>query len=222
MTRFFDILFSFIAIVILLPFMVPVMIALKCTGEHDIFYFQTRIGKNKKPFKVIKFATMLRNSPNLPGGLITAAHDPRILPMGNFLRKTKINELPQLLNIFVGQMSVVGYRPFTIQHFQLYSPEVQNKISKITPGLSGIGSIIFRNEEELLQSVSDPNYFHDKVITPYKGQLETWYVNNRTLRNYFMIIICTILVVIHPKSTAWQKLFKNLPPVPETLKSYIL
>ena len=112
MTRFFDILFSGIAILILLPFMIPIMIALKLTGEHDIFYLQERIGKNNKPFKVYKFATMLRNSPNMAGGLITKDKDPRILPMGNFLRKTKINELPQLLNIFLGQMSVIGYRPF--------------------------------------------------------------------------------------------------------------
>ncbi|MBD5434836.1 MAG: sugar transferase, partial [Treponema sp.] len=96
MIRFFDILFSGIAIVILLPFMLPVMVALKLTGEHDIFYCQERIGKGGKPFGVLKFATMLRNSPNMAGGVLTQKDDPRILPMGKFLRKTKINELPQL------------------------------------------------------------------------------------------------------------------------------
>ncbi|MDR2409882.1 MAG: sugar transferase, partial [Bacteroidales bacterium] len=112
MVRFFDILFSGIAIVILFPFMIPVMIVLKLTGEHYIFYTQVRIGKHGLPFKIFKFATMLKDSPNLLGGLITAPDDSRLLPTGKFLRKTKINELPQLLNIFIGQMSFVGYRPF--------------------------------------------------------------------------------------------------------------
>ena len=106
-TRFFDVLFSGGAIVVLLPFMIPIMIGLKLTGEHDIFYMQDRAGKGGKPFKMLKFATMLRNSPNLAGGLYTAENDPRILPMGKFLRKTKINELPQLINIFKGDMSIV-------------------------------------------------------------------------------------------------------------------
>ena len=94
--RFFDLLFSGIAIVVLFPFMIPIMILLKLTGEHYIFYLQPRVGKDGKEFNLIKFATMLKDSPNLPGGLITQKDDPRILPMGKFLRKTKINELPHL------------------------------------------------------------------------------------------------------------------------------
>ena len=125
MTRFFDILFSGLAMLVLFPFMLPIVIGLKLTGEHDIFYCQERIGKNGKPVKVIKFATMLRDSPNLAGGLITMENDPRILPMGKFLRKTKINELPQLINIFIGNMSVIGYRPFAKKHYDLYSDEVK-------------------------------------------------------------------------------------------------
>ena len=221
MTRFFDILFSFFAIVILFPFMIPIMIGLKLTGEHDIFYGQTRIGKGNKPFKVLKFATMLRNSPNMAGGLITADHDPRILPMGNFLRKTKINELPQLINIFIGQMSVIGYRPFVPKHFALYNEEVQNTMARTVPGLSGIGSVVFRDEEDILHKVDNPEYFHDKVITPYKGQLECWYVEHKTLGNYFKLILATVITVLKPKSSVWQKWFKGLPPVPEELKPWI-
>lgn len=221
MTRFFDILFSGIAIIVLFPFMIPIIIGLKLTGEHDIFYCQERIGKNGKLFKVIKFATMLRNSPNLPGGLITMDKDPRILPMGNFLRKTKINELPQLLNIFVGQMSVIGYRPFCKKHYDLYSAEVKNEINKIVPGLSGIGSVIFRNEEEILHKVKNPNDFHDYVITPYKGLLECWYVKNKNVINYFKLIFATIFVVLKPSWNGWKIWFKNLPKIPESLKEYI-
>jgi lipopolysaccharide/colanic/teichoic acid biosynthesis glycosyltransferase len=203
--------------------MVPIMIILKLTGEHEIFYLQTRIGKAKKPFKVIKFATMLKNSPNMPGGLITAPNDPRLLPLGNFLRKTKINELPQLINILIGEMSFVGYRPFAPMHFNLYKSEVQAKISAIKPGLTGIGSIIFRNEEDVLHKISNPEYFHDNIITPYKGDLECWYVRNRNIKNYFLIILCTAIVVINPKSNLYMHLFMNLPDLPDLpkeLKSY--
>ena len=221
MTRFFDILFSGLAMLVLFPFMLPIIICLKLTGEHDIFYFQERIGKNGKPFKVIKFATMLRDSPNLAGGLITMENDPRILPMGKFLRKTKINELPQLINIFIGNMSVIGYRPFAKKHYDLYSNEVKAQISKIVPGLSGIGSVVFRDEEDILHSVDNPNNVHDNIITPYKGQLECWYVEHRTVANYFKLIFATVLVVLNPKTKTWQKWFKDLPPVPENLKEYI-
>lgn len=221
MTRFFDIFFSALAILILFPFMLPIAIGLKLTGEHDIFYLQERIGKYGKTFKVIKFATMMRNSANMKGGLITAKNDPRILPMGKFLRKTKINELPQLINIFIGNMSVIGYRPFVKKHYDLYSDEVKAEINKIAPGLSGIGSVVFRDEEDILHTVKDPNDVHDNIITPYKGQLECWYVQHRNVSNYFKLIFATVLVVVRPECKTWKKWFKNLPPVPENLKQYI-
>jgi lipopolysaccharide/colanic/teichoic acid biosynthesis glycosyltransferase len=217
MIRFFDILFSGVAIIVLSPFMIPIMIALKLTGEHYIFYVQTRIGKHGKPFKILKFATMLKDSPNLPGGLITTPDDPRLLPMGKFLRKTKVNELPQLVNIFIGQMSFVGYRPFAKEHYALYSEEVKKKIEAIRPGLTGIGSIVFRGEEEMLHSVSDRDYFHDKIITPYKGLLECWYVENQSIKNYFFVILCTFFSVFNIKKNIWKKLFANLPEVPLNL-----
>ena len=221
MTRFFDILFSLIAIIILLPFMLPIMVALKLTGEHDIFYGQERVGKGGKTFKLLKFATMLRNSPNLPGGLITSDHDPRMLPMGPFLRKTKINELPQLLNILAGQMSVIGYRPMVPVHHANYSPEIRARLAKIQPGLSGIGSIVFRDEEHILHTVEDREYFHDKVITPYKGQLEAWYVEHRSVGLYFKLIFMTVGAVLNPNSHSWRRAFKDLPPVPAELEPYI-
>lgn len=221
MTRFFDILFSGLALLVLFPFMLPIIIGLKLTGEHDIFYLQERIGKDGKPFKVFKFATMMRNSANMKGGLVTLKDDPRILPMGKFLRKTKINEIPQLINIFIGNMSVIGYRPFVKKHYDLYSDEVKTQINKIVPGLSGIGSVVFRDEEDILHTVEDPNNVHDNIITPYKGQLECWYVEHRSVTNYFKLIFATVFVVLNPKSKAWQKWFKSLPPVPENLKEYI-
>ena len=221
MIRFFDILFSGLAIIVLFPFMLPIMIGLKLTGEHDIFYLQERIGKGGKSFKVFKFATMMRNSASMPGGFVTLKDDPRILPMGKFLRKTKINELPQLVNIFIGNMSVIGYRPFVKKHYDLYSDEVKNEISKIVPGLSGIGSVVFRDEEDILHGFENPNAFHDNIITPYKGQLECWYVAHRTLANYFKLIFATVLVVVKPQCDVWKKWFKDLPPMPENLQAFV-
>jgi lipopolysaccharide/colanic/teichoic acid biosynthesis glycosyltransferase len=222
MIRFFDILFSFIAIAILFPFMIPVIIALKLTGEHYIFYFQPRIGKDGKEFNIIKFATMLKDSPNMPGGVLTQKDDPRILPMGKFLRRTKINELPQLLNIFIGQMSIIGPRPQAKQHYDLYSPDVKSVIDSIPPGLSGIGSIVFRNEEALLDHIpGDRNNFHDTVVAPYKGQLEMWYAKHRNIRTYFVLILSTIIILFKPSSNIHLSFFADFPPVPPDLKKYI-
>ena len=221
MIRFFDILFSGIAIIILLPFMIPIMIGLKLTGEHDIFYKQTRIGKGGKPFGVMKFATMLRNSPNMAGGVLTQKNDPRILPMGKFLRKTKINELPQLVNIFIGQMSVIGPRPQAKSHYDLYSDEVKAAIDTVAPGLSGLGSVAFRDEEDMLNAVEDRNHFHDTFIAPYKGALEVWFVQHRSVNVYFKLIWLTVLAVLKPSSKAWRTAFKDLPPVPTELDQYI-
>lgn len=221
MIRFFDILFSGIAIIILLPFMIPIMIGLKLTGEHDIFYGQIRIGKGRKEFKLWKFATMLRKSPNMAGGLYTSKNDPRMLPMGKFLRKTKINELPQLLNIFCGQMSVIGYRPTVKEHFEGYPEECKLVLEKSVPGLSGIGSIVFRNEEEILQNFEDKKSFHQNVIAPYKATLEVWFIQHKSLWLYFKLIFMTIRAVLNPSSNKWRTAFNDLPPIPIELERYI-
>jgi len=221
MIRIFDVFFSSIAIAILFPFLLPVILLLKFTGEHDIFYQQKRIGYKGRPFHVLKFATMLRDSPNLPGGLITAPEDPRLLPLGGFLRKTKINELPQLINILLGEMSIIGYRPFAETHYNLYSSEVKASIGRIRPGLSGVGSIIFKDEEEILHHVDDREYFHDKVITPYKGQLEMWYVEHQNLHTYLMLIFLTVRAFIKPNSKAIYKIFKDLPLCSSELNKYL-
>lgn len=220
--RCFDMLFSFIAMVILFPFMIPIMIGLKLTGEHYIFYLQPRVGKDGKVFNVIKFATMLKDSPNLPGGFITQEKDPRILPMGRFLRKTKINELPQLLNILLGQMSIVGPRPVVEPQLALFSDNARKAILSMKPGLTGIASLIFRDEEGLLDRASgDRKYLHDKVIAPYKGELEVWWTRHRTLGNYFKLIFLTAWALISPRTKLWKQWFNDLPEPPEALQKYL-
>ena len=145
-----DILLSGMAILVLSPLLVPVMIVLKCTGEHYIFYGQDRIGYNNRHFKIWKFATMLLNSPNMAGGLHTTTGDPRVLPFGKFLRKTKINEIPQIFNIFLGDMSIVGPRPLVDKTFAPYPDDVKARIYSVRPGLTGLGSVVFRDEESII------------------------------------------------------------------------
>jgi lipopolysaccharide/colanic/teichoic acid biosynthesis glycosyltransferase len=221
MIRFFDILISGLAILILSPLLLPIMILLKLTGEHDVFYRQNRIGRYGKEFGLLKFATMLRNSPNMAGGLYTSKNDPRMLPMGMFLRKTKINELPQLINIFLGQMSIVGYRPTVREHFEGYPEEAKRILYNARPGLTGIGSIVFRNEEEILQQFEDKKVFHQNVIAPYKAALECWYIDHKSLCVYFKLIFMTAVAVLRPASYSWKTSFKDLPPVPAALQPYI-
>ena len=220
--RVFDIGASGIGILVLSPLLIPIMIALKCTGEHDIFYGQTRIGRGNRYFKIWKFATMLRNSPNMTGGLHTLDHDPRILPMGSFLRKTKINEIPQIFNIFLGDMSIVGPRPLVDKTFKPYPDEVKARIYSVRPGLTGIGSVVFRDEERLLSSVAaqggDMDEFYARVISPYKGALELWYLDHFGLCTDLKLIFITAWVVLFPKSDIVNRAFRDLPVPPEELR----
>ncbi|CAN1535435.1 WcaJ Sugar transferases involved in lipopolysaccharide synthesis [Methylophilaceae bacterium] len=222
MQRIFDIVFSMMALLVLSPLMIPLVIILRLSGEGEIFYKQNRVGKGGVSFGLLKFATMLKNSPNLGTGNMTVKNDPRILPLGNFLRKTKINELPQLLNIFLGDMSIIGPRPLTQDHFDGYIPCVQQAIISVQPGLSGIGSIVFRAEEEMLHQHDDAKQFYKEYISPYKGTLEAWYVNNNGLWTYFTLIILTIWVVFFSKSIAVWNIFPSLPKPPAVLEKYFL
>jgi lipopolysaccharide/colanic/teichoic acid biosynthesis glycosyltransferase len=218
--RVVDIILSFVAIIIMSPLMFPVILGLLITGEHYVFYLQERIGYKNKKFKIYKFATMLKNSPNIGSGLHTKLKDPRILPMGGFLRKTKINELPQLFNIFLGSMSIIGPRPLVDKTFEPYSDIVKKNIYNVKPGLSGIGSIIFRDEEKLLSNSTIPiNEFYSKYISPYKGDLELWYQKKISFYTDFMIIFLTIWVVLFPKSSLVFKVFKDLPKKPDYLNN---
>ena len=148
MQRVFDIIFSGLALIVLSPLMLPLIFLLKITGEGEIFFLQSRVGHGGKHFQLYKFATMLKNSPNMGTGTVTVHNDPRILPIGGFLRKTKINELPQLLNVLRGDMSLIGPRPQTLRCFNAFPEFLQSTIVSVKPGLSGIGSLYFRDEEK--------------------------------------------------------------------------
>ena len=212
--RLFDFLASLSAIILLLPFLIPVMIILKLTGEGEIFYLQERVGEGNKDFYIYKFATMLKDSEKMGSGIYTAKNDSRILPFGNFLRKTKINELPQLLNILFGHISIVGPRPLIRKTFNLYSEKDQKLISSLKPGLTGIGSIIFRNEEELLNQASgNLEEYYEKNITPYKAELEKWYLKNKNFFVDIIIIFITAWAIVFKNTQLPWKFFRDLPKI---------
>jgi lipopolysaccharide/colanic/teichoic acid biosynthesis glycosyltransferase len=221
MERFFDIFFSGTALLFLSPLLVPIVLILKLSGEGEVLFLQERIGKGGEVFRLFKFVTMLKDSPNIGTGTVTMKSDPRVLPVGKFLRKTKINELPQLLNIFVGDMSVIGPRPLTSQTFNSYSPSTQELVTQVKPGLSGIGSIIFRDEEEIMHDATASVDFYDNVIAPYKGSLEEWFVSNKGLCIYFFAIFITVWTVLVPSSKIVWKIFKDLPEPPAELKQVL-
>jgi lipopolysaccharide/colanic/teichoic acid biosynthesis glycosyltransferase len=221
MQRLLDVIFSGFALLVLSPLLVPIAIVLRLSGEGEVFYVQQRVGLGGKSFGLYKFATMLKNSPSMGTGTVTVKDDPRILPVGRFLRKTKINELPQLLNILKGDMSIIGPRPQTQRCFDAFPATSQTKIIKVRPGLSGVGSIVFRDEEKLMHAHVDPNHFYDEVIMPYKGQLEEWYVAHQGLWTYAMCIVLTVWTVIVPRSSVIWKIFRTMPKLPEQLASVL-
>ncbi len=213
--RLFDILSSLIVLIILSPILLPIIILLRLTSEGEVFYFQERIGMYNKPFKIFKFATMLKNSSKMKGGYITVKNDPRLTFMGGFLRKSKINELPQLLNIFLGHMSVVGPRPVMRVSFESYPKEIQKVIYDVKPGLTGIGSIIFRDEEDIITKVKSDGGdiwdFYKNTIYPFKGKLEIWYQKNKSFLLDIKLIFITAWVIFFPNSKIYDKLFIDLP-----------
>ena len=219
MVRISDMVLSVLALLCLSPLFLVVAVMLRFTGEGEVFYMQRRVGKAGKVFRLIKFATMLKNSPNIGTGTLTVKNDPRVLPLGRFLRKTKINELPQIWNVLVGDMSLVGPRPMTKEMFALYPDNIKSVLARSLPGLSGIGSLVFRNEEDLVKAHHDPKAYYADYIAPYKGQLEVWYAGKRGFSLYLKVIILTILVVFLPSMKLLWKVLPDLPMPDEPLRT---
>ena len=216
--RFFDLVLSSICLLVLSPVLIPVLIGLKFTGERYIFYKQERVGFKNQHFFILKFATMLKDSPNMAGGIFTSKKDPRFTPMGPFLRKSKINELPQLFNIWLGHMSFVGPRPVMPISFAAYPEAVQKVIYNVKPGLTGIGSVVFRDEEQLIakkkENGEDAWAFYENELYPFKGKLEQWYQENQSFFTDLKLILATAVVVLFSKVNVVDLFFKQLPKRP--------
>lgn len=208
--RLFDIIIAGLALLLLSPVLIPSAIILLFTGEHEVFYKQKRVGYKNRFFNIWKFATMLKNSPNIGTGEITLRNDPRVTSFGRLLRITKINELPQIINVFKGDMSIVGPRPLMEVSVKLYPEEIRTKIYNCKPGMTGIGSLIFRDEEKMVSDAADPKAMYAQIY-PYKGALEMWYQQHASLYTDFMIIFLTAWSIVFPQNQLVNKIFKDLP-----------
>lgn len=208
--RILDLIIAMVALIILSPVFIVTMLILAFTGEHTVFYRQRRIGYQNKPFYIWKFATMLKNSPKMGSGEITVRNDPRVTKVGRILRMTKINELPQLFNVLAGEMSIVGPRPLMEISFNLYPEKYRYKIYENKPGITGIGSVVFRDEEKIVSEAEDPRKIYEAIF-PYKAQLEIWYVSHKSLATDLKIIFLTGWAILFPHHRLTNKLFSDLP-----------
>lgn len=212
--RIIDLLIATVALILLSPILLPSILILLFTGEHEVFFFQKRVGYKNRIFNIWKFATMMKNSPNIGTGEITLRNDPRVTKFGKILRMTKVNELPQIINVFKGDMSIVGPRPLMDVSFKLYPENVQAVIYNSKPGITGIGSLIFRDEEKIVSDAVDPKAMYATIIFPYKGTLELWYQKHASLYTDFMIIFLTGWSILFPANKLVHKIFKDLPSRP--------
>ncbi len=191
--RFFDILFSFLGLIILVPFFLAIALAIKLNSPGPVFYLQERIGKDQKVFKLFKFRTMAIGADK--GNAITVgARDARITRVGFYLRKFKLDELPQLINVLKGDMSLVGPRPEVKKFVDLYS-EAQIKVLAVRPGITDLASIEYRNENELLEGKPDPIDFYIKEIMPEKLRLNLLYIQQQSFGLDIKIIFRTLFYI---------------------------
>lgn len=193
--RFFDLILSLIGLLIIVPILFLITILIKISSSGPVFYKQVRVGKNNKDFKIFKFRTMHVNA-HKKGLLTVGGRDPRVTSIGYYLRKFKLDELPQLINVFKGDMSFVGPRPEVRQFVNLYS-EIQMKVLNVKPGITDLASIEFRNENEILSKEEDPNQYYIDYIMPKKLEINLKYINQRNLLKDFVVIIKTIKVIFN-------------------------
>lgn len=189
MIRFFDILFSALGLIVLLPVFAAICLKIKIGSKGGCFFIQERIGKDGKPFGLYKFRTM-RIGADSEGLLTVGEHDARITRVGYFLRKTKMDELPQLWNVLKGDMSLVGPRPEVRKYVELYTDE-QRKVLRVRPGITDYASIEYANENELLSKAEDPDRTYIEEVMPDKIKLNMRYLEHYTVSEYFKIIFLT-------------------------------
>lgn len=219
--RGFDILASGLGLLLLAPLFLIVGLILRFTGDREVFYFQERIGWRNRPFHIWKFSSMRKNSLQTGSKTVTLRNDPRVTPFGRFLRLTKINELPQIINVFLGDMTLVGARPLLPSSFKKYTPDVQARIYATRPGITGIGSLIFRDEEKLISEVAaqggEPLEYYQQYIYPYKGQVEMWYQDHLGPLTDLKILFLTFWKIAFSRSELVWVAFPDLPSRPREL-----
>lgn len=194
MIRFFDFLFSLLGLIILSPLLLLISLCIVFDSRGGVFYRQIRVGKNGKDFKLYKFRSMRSGSDRR--GLITVGEkDSRITRVGYFLRKYKLDELPQLINVLKGEMSLVGPRPEVRKYVDLYTPE-QRKVLSVVPGVTDYASIEYVDENRILGGAVDPDKTYVEVIMPDKIRYNMRYIEHRSVKEYFKIIFLTFWSIV--------------------------
>ncbi len=192
--RFFDFILSLVGLVILAPLFIVLSVWIKIDSKGPVFYKQVRVGQNSKDFGLFKFRSMVVDADKK--GLITVGgRDPRITRSGYFIRKYKLDELPQLINVLVGDMSLVGPRPEVRKYVDLYTDE-QQKVLSVKPGITDYASIEYMDENEILGKSNDPEKTYIEEIMPEKIKYNMKYINNKNLFEYFKIIFLTVLKIV--------------------------
>lgn len=194
--RLFDIIFSFLGLIIISPFLLIVALLIKTDSKGPVFYRGERIGRFGKPFRIFKFRTMVENADKI-GGPSTASDDPRLTRIGNFLKKYQIDELPQLINVLKGEMSLVGPRPEVKTYVDMMTEEEKKIILSVPQGMTDIASLWNFHESEVLKGSPDPEKTYIEKIRPKKIRLQMEYVKNRSFLLGFKLIIKTISKIFH-------------------------
>ena len=194
MIRFFDFILSLVGLVVLAPIFIVLAIWIKIDSKGPVFYKQVRVGKNSIDFELFKFRSMVVGADKK--GLITVGgRDPRITHSGYFIRKYKLDELPQLINVLVGDMSLVGPRPEVRKYVELYTDE-QQKVLSVKPGITDYASIEYMDENEILGKSNDPEKTYIEEIMPEKIKYNMKYIQNKNVSEYFKIIFLTLLKIV--------------------------
>lgn len=192
--RVFDVVFSFFGLLVISPFFFIAAFLIKLSSKGTVFYRQVRVGKNNEDFRIFKFRTMYTNADKL--GLLTIGDkDPRVTKIGYYLRKYKLDELPQLINVFIGDMSFVGPRPEVRKYVNLYTEE-QKKVLTVKPGITDLASIEFRNESEILSEQENPDEYYINVIMPTKIKINLDYIDKRSLFKDISVILKTFVAIL--------------------------
>ncbi len=193
MKRILDLILAGLGLIMLSPLLFGLSLWIRLDSAGPLFYRGVRAGRSGKPFRIFKFRTMVANADKI-GGPSSAADDPRITTAGNFLRRYKLDELPQLINVFIGQMSLVGPRPEVMQEVLLYT-EAEKQLLQVRPGITDWSSIKFRNEGEILRGSPDPHQTYREQIRPEKIRLGLEYVKHSSVLTDFRIILYTLKAI---------------------------
>ncbi len=191
--RLFDFLLSALGLILLSPIFILIAVAIKLDSKGDVFYFQNRMGKNFREFRLFKFRTMSTGA-DTKGLLTVGMKDNRITRVGYFLRKNKLDELPQLVNVLIGDMSLVGPRPEVKLYTDLYS-EAQKQVLSVKPGITDLASIRYSNENEILATFDNPEQAYIEKIMPEKLKLNLQYISNQSLLGDIKIILQTVFKI---------------------------